>query len=247
MSAHADDSLRTTQRRRITPDAKVLRLLYQIHWVSAAVSLVLLLLFALTGITMNHAAIFKSEPVIIRQVEVLPDELLPVLAAAISPSQASDGRASGRPAQAGSGRADTGGGPKAQGLPVSLPAQIESWLGRQFQFDLARAEARLIDRELRITWRQPGRQHVVTLMASGVVTCETTQRGWLAYLMDLHKGKSAGDAWRWFIDIFAFGVLVFGISGLWILKQHAPRRRGVWPAVALGMVLPMVVVLLFVR
>ncbi|MZE43442.1 hypothetical protein GTY49_10850, partial [Streptomyces sp. SID5477] len=40
-----------------------LKQLHSWHWISAAVSLVGMILFAVTGITLNHAASIPAEPV----------------------------------------------------------------------------------------------------------------------------------------------------------------------------------------
>ena len=39
-----------------------MRTLYQWHWISSALSLVGMLLFAVTGFTLNHAADIESKP-----------------------------------------------------------------------------------------------------------------------------------------------------------------------------------------
>ncbi|HBY43026.1 MAG TPA: hypothetical protein DEH03_04965, partial [Brevundimonas sp.] len=51
------------------------------HWISAAVSMIGLLLFAVTGVTLNHAAQIPAEPIVREQTAVLPAPLLARLAA----------------------------------------------------------------------------------------------------------------------------------------------------------------------
>ena len=58
-----------------------LKQLHQWHWISAALSLIGLLLFAVTGITLNHAAQIPAEPVTVEQTGTLPAPLLARLAA----------------------------------------------------------------------------------------------------------------------------------------------------------------------
>ena len=53
-----------------------LKQLHQWHWISAALSLIGLLLFAVTGITLNHAAQIPAEPVTVEQTAALPAPLL---------------------------------------------------------------------------------------------------------------------------------------------------------------------------
>jgi len=49
------------------------------HWMSSAVCLVGMLLFAITGITLNHAASIEANPVVKTEEKVLPETLLPLV------------------------------------------------------------------------------------------------------------------------------------------------------------------------
>ena len=49
-----------------------LRTLHQWHWISAAVCLVGMLLFAVTGITLNHAARIEATPTVVHVNDTLP-------------------------------------------------------------------------------------------------------------------------------------------------------------------------------
>ena len=53
-----------------------LKQLHQWHWISAALSLIGLLLFAVTGITLNHASQIPAEPVTVERTATLPAPLL---------------------------------------------------------------------------------------------------------------------------------------------------------------------------
>ena len=75
---------------------------------------------------------------------------------------------------------------------------------------------------------------------------ESTDRGWISYLNDLHKGRHSGIAWSWFIDVFAVACLVFSVTGLLILKLHAANRpyladRRAW------LVVPVLLAILFIH
>lgn len=84
-------------------------------------------------------------------------------------------------------------------------------------------------------------------LASGEVEYERTDRGWISYLNDLHKGRNTGLAWSWFLDIFAVACLVFSLTGLVLLKMHADNRSATWPMVGMGVVIPVVLALLFIH
>jgi len=82
---------------------------------------------------------------------------------------------------------------------------------------------------------------------SGNVLHESTARGAVAYLNDLHKGRNAGTAWSWFIDIFALATVVFCITGLILLQLHSHNRRITWPLIIGGFFTPLLLVLLFIH
>ena len=82
---------------------------------------------------------------------------------------------------------------------------------------------------------------------SGAVEFERTERGWISYFNDLHKGRNAGPAWSWFLDLFAIACLVFCITGLFLLQMHAKQRRMTWPYVGLGLIVPLLLALLFIH
>ena len=84
-------------------------------------------------------------------------------------------------------------------------------------------------------------------LASGDIEYERTDRGWISYLNDLHKGRNTGLAWSWFLDVFAVACLVFSLTGLVLLKLHAGNRAATWPMVGLGIVIPVVLALLFIH
>ena len=98
--------------------------------------------------------------------------------------------------------------------------------------------------EVEVVLSRPlSRLEVVT--GAGDVEVEVIDRGWIAYLNDLHKGRHAGVVWTWFIDLFAIACLVFCVTGLILLKLHAAHRAMTWPMVTLGLVVPVVLLALF--
>jgi hypothetical protein len=190
--------------------------LRQWHWISSALCLIGMLLFALTGITLNHAAQIEAKPVLSQQQAQLPEALQAQLQAQ----------------------------PPRQGLPLKL----RQWLETELPVHLDGRQAEWSDGELYIGLPRPGGDAWLSLdLESGVVEYESTDRGWIAYLNDLHKGRNSGQAWQWFIDIFAGLCLVFCLSGLLLLQRYAKGRISTWPLVALGLVVPVVLALLFIH
>ena len=75
--------------------------------------------------------------------------------------------------------------------------------------------------------------------ASGAFEYERTDRGAIAYLNDLHKGRNTGVAWSWFIDIFAAACIIFSLTGFLLLQVHSKRRPSTWPIVGAGVIIPL--------
>ena len=71
---------REVDRRRHR--ARWLKRMHQWHWISSAICLIGMILFAVTGITLNHAASIKAQPQVMTWTGVLPDPLRTSLAIA---------------------------------------------------------------------------------------------------------------------------------------------------------------------
>ncbi|WP_372014744.1 PepSY-associated TM helix domain-containing protein [Pseudoxanthomonas sp. 10H] len=195
-----------------------LRQLHQWHWISSAVCLVGMLLFTATGITLNHAAKIEAQPRVDNRTADLPPELLARLADA----------------------PDEGHAP--------LPPEVSRWLGEALEVSIGRRAAEWSAEEAYVSMPSPGADAWLSIdRQTGAVEFEHTSRGWVSYFNDLHKGRNAGPAWGWFIDVFAIACLVFCISGLFLLHLHARQRRLTWPLVGLGLVVPLLLALLFIH
>ena len=205
-------------KRKASPKAFWLRQLHTWHWVSSAVSLIGLLLFALTGITLNHAADVEGQPVIVEQAKTLPPKLLPLV------------------------KPDDGGDAKKP-----LPPEIARWARDTLHMNAGGVAEWSAD-EIYLGLPRPGGDGWIAIdRQSGSVTAETTDRGWISYLNDLHKGRNSGTVWKWFIDIFAVACFLFSLTGLLLLKLHAAKRRSTWPLVAAGLGVPALLAILFIH
>lgn len=194
-----------------------LRTLHQWHWISSAVCLVGMLLFAITGITLNHAAKIEGEPRVDNRTLTLPPALLTTL------------------------------GAREEGN-AALPETVADWLGESLDVAIGTHEAEWSADEVYLSLPGPGKDAWISIdKGSGAVEYERTDRGWISYLNDLHKGRNAGPAWGWFIDVFAIACVVFTVTGLFLLQLHARQRPTTWPWVGLGLVVPMLLALLFIH
>ncbi|MFZ5522372.1 MAG: PepSY-associated TM helix domain-containing protein [Pseudomonadota bacterium] len=203
-----------------TTRASWLKTLHQWHWVSSAICLIGMLLFAVTGITLNHAADIPAQQTVQQRSAQLPADLHALLRAAAA--DADDGR-------------------KAE-----LPPRLRDWLQQALRIELPAAQAEWSPEEVYLALPRPGGDAWLRIARdSGEVEYERTDRGWVSYLNDLHKGRHTGTAWKWFLDAFAAACLVFCLTGLLILKFHAGQRPSTWPMVALGLVLPLLLLILF--
>ncbi len=194
-----------------------LRQLHQWHWISAALCLAAMLLFTVTGITLNHARSIEGAPDVDTGQTQLPASVLKAL------------------------------GTRQEG-DAPLPATVATWLSAQLPLRVGTQSAEWSADEVYLALPRPGGDGWLSIdRATGAVEYERTDRGWLAYANDLHKGRNTGAAWRWFIDVFALACLVFTITGLVLLQLHARNRPSTWPWVGLGLVLPVVLALLFIH
>ena len=194
-----------------------LKQLHNWHWISAALSLVGMLLFAITGITLNHAATIGAKPVVVEKTGTLPAPLLRMLTA-----------------------------PQAADAP--LPTPVAKRIVVAVGLDPAGKSVEWSDTDAYVALPRPGGDAWVSIeRATGRITAETTDRGWISYLNDLHKGRNAGEAWAWFIDIFAGACILFTLTGLLLLQLHARHRPTTWPIVAAGLASPVLLAILFVH
>ncbi|RZI67377.1 PepSY-associated TM helix domain-containing protein [Variovorax guangxiensis] len=210
----------TDNRRR----AYWLKTLHEWHWVSSALCLIGMILFSVTGFTLNHASQIEAKPRITSLRATVDNALRERLEKqAATVKTATKGKA-------------------------ELPAELKAWLKKTWQIDTSAGEAEWSDDEIYLSMPRPGGDAWLRLsLADGEVEYERTDRGWLSYFNDLHKGRHTGEAWSWFIDIFAAATLVFSITGLFILKMHAGNRPFTWPMVGMGLVIPVLLALLFIH
>lgn len=194
-----------------------LRQMLQWHWISAAISLIGMLAFAVTGITLNHAGAITAKPEIVARTQAMA----PAAAAAL----ASESRAR-----------------------APLPSAAATWVEDAFGLRVADADAEWSRDEIYLAVPRPGGDATLTIgRATGEATVEDTDRGWVAYFNDLHKGRHAGAAWALFIDVFAAASIVFCLTGLALLWLKAVARPSTWPLVAAGLLIPAAVAVFLIH
>ena len=176
-----------------------------------------MLLFAATGITLNHASKIEAKPEVVNRTAKLSPELL-----------------------AGLGNRVEGNAP--------LPNASAEWLSDELDISIGSRQAEWSEEEIYLSLPTPGADAWLSVdRSSGTVEFERTERGWISYFNDLHKGRNAGPAWSWFLDLFAIACLVFCVTGLFLLQMHAKQRRMTWSYVGLGLIVPLLLALLFIH
>jgi hypothetical protein len=189
--------------------AQWMRQLRQWHWISGAMTLFATLCFAITGITLNHAPQIESKPKVSTRTVQLDEPTKAKLA---------DAATSGR-------------------SPVS--EDVARYVATHLNIDIANQAAEWSASEVYISMPRPGGDAWLSIdRESGDVRYEVTDRGWVAFLNDLHKGRHTGTVWSLFIDLFGGACVVFCVTGLLLLQMYAAGRALTWPMVAAGVAIP---------
>lgn len=174
-----------------------------------------MILFAATGLTLNHADTLEPEPRSTTTAAMLPAPLVASIA----------------------------GGPAAGA--ASLPRPVAAWIRDRFGLEASRLKAEWSAEQVTVSVLRPGGDRTVSIdRASGLVSLETTSRGVVGALNDLHTGRNSGPGWGLFIDVFAIGCLTFATTGLALVCLYAPGRPVAWPLLAAGAAAPVLVGLL---
>lgn len=195
-----------------------LKTLHEWHWISSALCLVGILFFSITGVTLNHSAQIEASPEVIQRKAILPDELRTALAGADSASD------------------------------PALPAALREWISKTMDVEVGARMGEWSEGEIYVSMPRAGGDAWLSIdRASGAIEYEKTDRGWISWFNDLHKGRNTGTAWAWFIDVFALACVVFSVSGFFLLQMHARQRSMTWPMVGLGLLVMVLVALLFIH
>lgn len=189
------------------------------HWITGAATLAGMLLFAVTGITLNHAGQIEGTPVVVETTAVMPPDIL---------------------AQLGEAPAD--------GRTAILPGPVAAWLEKETGAPVSRRAGEWSDTEVYVGMPKPGGDAWLTIdRETGDVIYENTDRGAISFLNDLHKGRNTGPVWFWFLDIFSVAAILFCITGLALLWMHAPRRPPTWFLVGAGLLVPALIAVFLVH
>jgi len=156
--------------------------------------LLVVLFFAITGITLNRPALFVAEkPDVEQRTLSIPEQLLfpDVNKAALLNYLAEEGKLSGKPSQ------------------MEIYRDVE--------------DGELLEGEIALNYKGPGYNGTVFIdMLSQQAEIESSHYGVVAVLNDLHKGRNSGAIWAWFIDISALLMVLFVLTGVFLL---VPKKK----------------------
>lgn len=187
------------------------------HWMSSAICFACMLLFAITGVTLNHAEDIEATPAVTKLTGQVPDEYLKDIV--ISNNKTT----------------------------TLLPEPLKIWFKNEKKISLNDLAAEVNDGEIYIALTRPGGDAWLSISETGAFEFETTDRGWVAYFNDLHKGRHTGKAWICFMDLFAIACVIFSITGFLLLQRYADTRAQTWPLMSAGVLLPVLLMVFLVH
>ena len=204
-------------RKKLTLGSRAfwLRQMRQWHSISAAICLIGMLLFAFTGVTLNHAGKIEAKPAVSERMATMPAPLAESLKAL-----------------------------PAQGKRV-VPEALAAWASGALGVDIRGRESELSPSEIYIALPRPGGDAWLSLdRKTGEARYERTDRGWISWLNDLHKGRDTGLLWSIVIDATAILMVFVSITGI-VLIVYIRRKRwsGLLTAMAGTIVFAVIVVL----
>lgn len=166
-----------------------------VHTYSSMLMLLVMLFFTLTGLTLNNRQWLPPAAEVTHQQLVLPPQW-----------------------------AETG---LWQQDPLLAGTQVFYWLRQQH--GLAGGEMGMEwngeEQLLTLDIKRPGGYSLVEIEPGlAQVRIETQPSGLLALLNDLHMGRYSGEWWRWFIDISSLVMLLFTLTGFWLVLSRRKRR-----------------------
>lgn len=183
---------------------KFMRLL---HSYSSMLVLVLLLFFAVTGITLNHPDLLysKAGQLSSQQVLSIPEHL----------------RYSSLPESA--------------EQQAKIAEQFRAWLSDEHQVK-ASVFSYLVEPDdmlLELDFKRPaGYATAIVDFSANTAELELEFNGYLALLNDLHKGRNAGISWIVLIDVTAVACIIFALTGFWLMLKQ-PSRRSIGNSLAM--------------
>ena len=181
------------------PRARRLRARAVLHWLhvyTSMASLLVVLFFAATGVTLNHPDWLAGESTTER-------------AGRLPPAWRSAG-----------------------GVDWMV---VDEYLRAHDGVHGAAADRRADARQGSLTFRAPGYAADCTIaMTDGSYRLTVSSQGFVGVLNDLHRGRDAGRAWGWVLDVSGVLLAVISLTGLGLLWYLKKVRGSAFLAIAAG-------------
>lgn len=177
------------------PRINTLRLVRSLHSYISMLMLFIMLFFTITGLTLNHREWLPNNHTSQLEELSLPDAL------AMDSAWQQDALAQGD--------------------------KIRRWLQETQQIRGSQVRYEWDDEEqlLAIDIKRPGGYSLVEVdVASQLIVLEQQHFGLLSTLNDLHMGRYSSSLWRNFIDISAIAMLLFTLTGFWLVLPQKKKR-----------------------
>ncbi|WP_415894127.1 PepSY-associated TM helix domain-containing protein [Neptuniibacter sp. PT8_73] len=198
-------SAKTQLKSKSQPKGKSNRLVRWLHSYTSMFMLVIMLFFTVTGITLNHRDWFESADAPKQLSVEMPDSLLV------------------------EGGWDT--------EPLDQANQLRKWLSSEHGIygNKVSYEWEAEERFLVIDIKRPGGYSIVEAdVEAGEVIVEQQNYGVVATLNDLHMGRYSGELWRGFIDVSALLMLIFTLTGFWLVIPQKKKRKKLFAMSVIG-------------
>ena len=115
-----------------------------------------------------------------------------------------------------------------QSAPLSQAERTWRWLSDQYglQGNEVRYDWQPDEQQLVIDVKRPGGYTLAEVFPQdGIVVLEQQSYGFIAVLNDLHMGRYSGELWQAFIDASALLMLLFTLTGFWLVLPQKKRRQ----------------------
>jgi len=178
-----------------------------IHIYVSMAGFTLVLLFAITGLTLNHQDFGWGEPQVATSTLKIPEALTE------HPDASS----------------------------------IEGHLRQELHLKSPMTDYHEDSDQIEATFAVPGARTVVKIdRAQRMAEVESTTRGMLGKLDDLHKGFDSGRTWYWIIDFAAVLLTISSLTGMITLLSLRARRRSGFVVGLLGVVMVVTIYVVWV-
>lgn len=201
-----------TSKTGIKGNSASVKFARSVHIYLSILMLVVLVFFALTGITLNHTE-WVGQPTQRHFSWQLTVANEPVTTEPVSTEPVST---------------EKGEDSASNDLPAALRSQLAAVTGLSLAHATVERDETLYLLDLQLAGEQ---WQLEVDSESGTVQATQLDYGWLAKLNDWHKGRHTPALWNALLDVMAGLIILFCLSGLWLLL---PNKKKLWPVLGWG-------------